>query len=341
MNQLHTGKPERTRSALSLFIGLTGLLLIAALTGTFAGVKGLSWSKLPELMTVDETNLLAYKVWFVRLPRVVLALIIGAGLGVAGCLLQGITRNPLSDPEIMGINQGASFFVVLSLVLLGLKDVTLTILIAGFAGAAAGGSIVYLLSLYGKYTPTRLVLAGIAVSFFMGSLTTGFLILHDDNLSEILYWMAGKLSGATWTDVQLSLICIIPAAAISCIISGQLNIFSLGEEAAGGLGQRSGQVRRLAFILILALVGGAVALAGPIGFVGLMVPHIVRTVAGADYRRIVPLSAMAGAVLLLVADIGGQWVLYPTDTPVGIITALLGTPFFLYLMRRSMGGRTA
>ncbi|MCR8635811.1 FecCD family ABC transporter permease [Paenibacillus radicis (ex Xue et al. 2023)] len=338
MNRLLSGRQGQTWSVPFLSVGLTAVLLAAILIGLVAGVKGLGWRQAGELLSLDTSNLLVYKVWYVRLPRVLLAIIVGSGLAIAGCLLQGITRNPLSDPEIMGINQGASFFVVLSLVMFGMKDVTATILIAGFIGAAAGGSIVYSLSRLAGYTVMRLVLAGVAVSMFMASLTTGFIILFDDKLSEILYWMAGKLSGATWTDVSLSLVSFVPAAIGSMLLANQFNIFSLGEDAAHGLGQNVVRVRRIAFLIVIVLVGGSVALTGPIGFVGLIVPHIVRSWVGTDYRIVIPISALTGATLLLVSDIGSQWVLYPTDTPVGILTALLGTPFFLYLMRRRMGG---
>lgn len=334
MKQLHSGMREQTKSAPYLFVGLFVLVIVLGVIGTFAGVKGLGWSNWSDLLNREESNLLAYKVWGVRLPRVVLAIILGAGLAVAGCLLQGTTRNALADPEIIGINQGASFFVVLSLVLFGLEDVSVTILIAGFIGAAVGGSLVFILSQRGGYTGTRLLLAGVSIALFMGSLTTGFLILNEDNLSEILYWMAGKLSGATWIDVKLSLFCVVPGTLIGLLFAKSFNIFSLGEDVAMGLGQNVARLRKFAFCIIIVIIGGAVALAGPIGFVGLMVPHMVRSLVGTDYRVVFPLSALAGACLLLAADIGGQWVLYPTDTPVGIVTALLGTPFFLYLMRR-------
>ncbi|SFL75549.1 iron complex transport system permease protein [Paenibacillus sp. 1_12] len=334
MNRLQSSMKGRTMSVPFLCIGLMTLMLAVGVIALTAGVKGLGWHNLSELMSLEPTNLLVYKVWYVRLPRAVLAVIVGGGLAVAGCLLQGITRNPLSDPEIMGINQGAVFFVVASLAWFGLKDVTITILIAAFLGAAVGGSIVYGLSQVSGYTAIRLLLAGVSVSLFMGALTTGLIILHDDRLSEILYWMAGKLSGTNWTDVQLSGISIIPAMIASLFLANQFNIFVLGEDAARGLGQHIVWVRRAAFILVIVLVGGAVALCGPIGFVGLMIPHIVRAWVGTDYRILIPISALTGAYLLLVADTAGQWILYPTDTPVGIITALLGTPFFLYLMRR-------
>jgi ABC-type Fe3+-siderophore transport system permease subunit len=331
---IHTGRKRNPRTALRLFIGLFLLMLAAAIVGTFVGVKGLTWHNLSTVMDVNPENVLAYKVWYVRFPRVVLAVILGMGLAVSGCLLQGMTRNPLSDPEVLGINQGASFFVVLALFLFGLKDVTATIMIAGFLGAALGGSVVYGLSLLGTFTSTSMVLAGVAVAFFMGSMTTGLIILGDDRLSEILYWMAGKLSGANWFDVQLSLISVIPAVIASWLLSNQFNILSLGDEMASGVGQRVNQIRRLAFLLIIVIVGSSVALAGPIGFVGLIIPHMAKSLLGTDHRIVIPFSALMGANLLLIADIGGQWMLYPTDIPVGIITILLGTPFFLYLMNR-------
>ncbi|BBI31300.1 FecCD family ABC transporter permease [Cohnella abietis] len=337
MNQLQSGMRGQTKSAPYLFVGFIILAIILGSIGTFVGVKGLHWSNFSDLFNYDESNLLAYKVWEVRLPRVTLAIILGAGLAVAGCLLQGITRNPLSDSEIIGINQGASFFVVLSLVMFGLKDVTVTILIAGFVGAAVGGSLVLILSQSGAYSGTRLLLAGVSITLFMGSLTTGLLILQEDKLSEILYWMAGKLSGANWMDVKLSLLCVVPGTLIILLFARAFNIFSLGEEMAMGLGQNVVRLRRLAFVIVILIVGGAVALAGPIGFVGLIVPHMIRSLVGTDYRLVFPLSALAGINLLLAADISGQWLWYPSDIPVGIITALLGTPFFLYLMRRKMG----
>jgi len=325
---------EQTRSALFVSIGLFAAMLLFSLTGLFVGVKGFSLSQIGEIWTTDFNNLLAYKLWYVRLPRVLLAILIGAALATAGCLLQGITRNPLSDPEVLGINQGASFVIVLTLTVFNLKDVSGAILIAAFIGAAIGGSIVYVLSQLTGYSIMRLILAGVAVSMFMGSLTTGFIILFDERLSEILYWMAGKLSGSNWQDIRLALISIVPALIGSYFFANTFNIFSLGEEMAKGLGQNVVLVRRSAFFLVIILVGGSVAVAGPIGFIGLMAPHIVRAWIGTNYRIVFPLSALLGATLLLIADQIGQWLFYPTETPAGIVTAFIGTPFFLYLMYR-------
>jgi len=320
-----------------IFFFLLLLLVGGMLAGLFVGVKEFSFDKLGQVLAHDPNDVLSYKIWDVRMPRVLVGACIGAALAVAGCLLQGITRNPLSDPEIMGVNQGASLFVVAALLLMGDENVSTLIVIAAFLGAAFGGSVIYALSFGGAFTTTRLVLAGIAISMFFGSLTTGLILLYETTLLDILYWMAGKLSGAAWEDVQLASYVLVPAMLVAGAFANQFNILSLGEEVARGLGQNIVRTRRIAGLLIVALVGGSVALAGPIGFVGLMVPHMARALVGGDYRLVLPLSVLMGATLLVLADLGGQFVLYPTETPVGIITALLGTPFFLYLMRRGKG----
>jgi ABC-type Fe3+-siderophore transport system permease subunit len=336
VDRVFPSRRERYRPAFSLIMFLILLVLLAAV-GAFAcivGVKGFTVDKWPQILEPSEGDVLAYTVWQVRMPRVILGMLIGLALAVAGCLIQGITHNPLSDPEIMGVNQGASLFAAAGFILFSQADTSWTILLTAFAGAAVGGSVVYALSMYGEDTPIRLVLAGIAVSLFMNSMTIGLILMYETRLLEILYWMAGKLSGASWLDVRLASFSLVPGAMLAWLFANQFNIFTLGEEVATGLGQNIARVRRFAALLIVVLVGGSVALAGPIGFVGLMVPHMARSITGPDYRFMIPMSAVMGALLLVLADLLGQWVLYPEETPVGIVTGLLGTPFFLYLMRR-------
>jgi len=333
-----SGRRERSLSAFSLSIGFFSFLLLTVIAlSCVVGVTGLTWSHLPSLFTVLSDDVISYTVWHVRVPRVLLGAVLGAALAMAGCLMQAVTRNHLADPEVMGINQGASMLVVISLMLFGSQDITWVIIGAAFVGVALSGSVMYRLAFTSEYTPTRLVLSGLAISFFFGSITTGFIVLFENDLMEILYWMAGKLSGASWADLRIALIGIIPAMVLCVLLSNQFNILLLGEEMARGLGQNVERVRRIAAFLIIVLVGSAVAVAGPIGYVGLIVPHMARSIVGSDYRKVVPLAALMGATLLVLADLAGQWVLYPTETPVGIITALLGTPFFIYLLRRRKG----
>lgn len=323
-------------SILQFIIFFLLLIIVGAFSALFR-VNGLSFHNISEVFATDPENLIYYTVWQVRVPRVLLGALLGAALAVSGCLLQGITRNPLSDPEIMGVNQGASCFVVIALLIFGEKDTSFVILLAAFLGAAVGGSVIYSLAFRGEYTPSRLVLAGIAVSLFLGSLTTGAILLYETQLTEILYWMSGKLSGASWLDIKMMLVSALPVIIVAFLLSNQLNILSLGEETARGLGINVLWIRRIFACLIVLLVGSAVAVAGPIGFIGLMVPHIARKLVGQDYRIILPFSALLGANLLVIADFAAQWVAYPADTPVGVLTALLGTPFFIYLMRKKRG----
>lgn len=340
MGNLIQIRQKEPRSAISFIVYGSLILLLAAtaLTATFFRVKGLSLDNISLLFTGQADELLAYTVWDIRLPRVLLAMIIGAALAVSGCLLQGITKNPLADSEVMGVNQGASLFAVIGLLVMQSKDVSLVIMLCAFLGAIAGGSIVYSLSFHNRFTPSRLVMSGIAVSFFFGSLTSSLILMFETTLMEILYWMAGKLTGANWTDIRWGIGVLLPVILISWLYSKQLNVLLLGDDVAAGLGLKVLMIRRVAVVMTSILVGGSVALAGPIGFVGLMVPHMARLLIGTDFRNLLPLSALLGANLLLLSDLAGQYLFYPTETPVGIVTALLGTPFFLYLMRRKKEG---
>ncbi|ANS76787.1 iron-siderophore ABC transporter permease [Paenibacillus yonginensis] len=336
-------KSRLWNSPLSMFM-IMGLLLlaVAALSLTYR-VSGLAWRPLFFPSGSSEDVLLGYTIWQVRLPRLLLAVSLGAVLAVAGCLLQVMTRNKLADPEIMGFNQGASFLAAVSLLFAGGADSTGIVLPAALIGAGICGLLVLLISGYSnKYSgsdPSRLVLAGVAISAFMGSLTTGTILLFETQLNEILYWMAGKLSGAAWRDNYLVWLLDIPVAAGAYLLAGRMNVLEQGDEVASGLGIHVERTRMLLGFLVIVLSGSAVAVAGPIGFVGLMVPHMARRMGGVNHRVLLPLSAVMGALLLSLADFAAQWVDYPSDIPVGIITALLGVPFFLYLLRRRKGGR--
>jgi iron complex transport system permease protein len=303
------------------------------------GISNLTWDTLSHLFEKDQ--LIYQLVWNIRLPRALLAFLLGTFLAASGCLMQGITRNPLSEPEIMGVNQGAAFFAVCGLILFPSLPTSPVLFISALIGGAVGGSVVYILSLSTVYSGNRLVLAGIAVSFFMGALTTGVILVRENQLYDILYWMAGKLSGAQWQDILIALWVGLPSLVLCLFLAHRLNILALGEEAAQGLGERTRYTRRIAALLVIVLVGICVALAGPIGFIGLMVPHMARFLVGPDFRAVLPLSMLIGGNLLLLADFAGQWIIYPTDIPVGIITALMGSPFFLYLIHQQRRNKNA
>lgn len=275
-------------------------------------------------------------VWDLRLPRVLVAALVGANLAVAGALLQGVTRNPLADPHLLGISAGAG---VVAAVLLtqGVEmrqegQVALSIL-----GGLAGGAFIYLMAWRGGVSPTRLTLAGVAVSFLLISVTTAILAtsgLFAQKSTTPLNLIGGSLFGRGWDHVGALWPYWLAGLALAFAASGSLNIMALGEDVAAELGLRVEWTRLAMVMLAVVLSGAAVSVAGLIGFVGLVVPHVARILVGQDYRYVVVTSALVGAILLLASDTVARNALRPTELPVGVVTAAIGAPFFLYLLRQ-------
>lgn len=273
----------------------------------------------------------------VRIPRALAAALIGAALAVAGTIMQGITRNPLADPSIIGITHGAGLAIAISLAFVSSGSYWI-LLIWSFAGSAAGSMFVLSFSMISKerISPVTLTLAGAALSTLFSALSTG-IALYFQVAQDLSFWFAGGLSGTKWQHVFILLPAVIIGILLSLWISRSLTILALGEEVAAGLGQSQQKVRWIGLIAVILLSGAAVSIAGAIGFIGLVVPHIVRMLIGSDYRWLIPLSAIAGALLLVLADIGARMINPPFETPVSAVTALIGVPFFLYLSRRKRG----
>lgn len=273
----------------------------------------------------------------VRIPRSLVALSVGAALAVSGTLMQGITQNPLASPSILGINAGASFLVVLATSMMGNNSLNFYAIFA-FLGAGMTAIVVYGIAALGKggITPLNLTLAGAALTAFMGSLTSGILIINQSALSEIRLWLAGSVGGK---NIEL-LLQILPYLLIGLLLAFALGkhitILSFGDDMALGLGQETAWIKVIAAISIILLAGGSVALAGPIGFIGLIIPHIVRFLVGIDYRWILPYSAIFGAILLLITDTIARLILQPQEIPVGLIMPLIGSPFLIYLIRKKV-----
>jgi iron complex transport system permease protein len=259
---------------------------------------------------------------------------VGAALAVAGAIMQGLTRNPLADPGILGIEAGAALAVVAAVFLLGSASLTVYTWFA-FLGAAAAAVTVYLLGSMGRggLTPLKLTIAGAALAALFSSLTTGILILSQHTLDEIRFWLAGSLTGRDLNLLLQTLPYLVVGLLGAFALGKQITTLSLGEDVAKGLGQRSTWVKVAVAVIVVALVGGSVAVAGPIGFIGLVIPHMVRFFVGVDYRWILPYAAVYGAILLVVADIGARMLIRPQELPVGVMTALAGAPFFIYLAR--------
>jgi iron complex transport system permease protein len=270
----------------------------------------------------------------VRLPRSLIAMFVGAANAVAGTLMQGLTRNPLADPQILGINAGATMAVVMTSFIFGTSS-PIVYAWSAFMGAGVAAVTVYLLGSLGRggLTPLNITIAGAALSAFLSSLTTGILILSQKTLDEIRFWLAGSIAGSDFTLFLQVLPYIAIGLVVAFAIGKPITTLSLGEDVARGLGQRTAWIKVIAAVSVILLAGSSVAAAGPIGFIGLVVPHIVRFLVGFDYRWILPYSAVFGAILLLVADIGARLLIKPQEIPVGVMTALFGTPFFIYLAR--------
>lgn len=325
---------------------LLGGLLV---TITLATIVGPVWISPPTVWKVvlhETTGLLdpdwsaaeAQIIWQIRLPRVLLAAVVGAGLSVVGTALQAAVRNPLADPFLLGGSSGASVGAVL--VIVGGLQVfgVYSLSVAAFAGASAAFVLVMVLarSPGGHASPLRLVLAGVAVSYAL-SATTSFLVLRADDPQEarsVLFWTLGSLGGARWEYLTLPAAALLVGTALLLAQSRSLNALLLGDESAVTLGVETGALRRRLLVLCGLLTGTMVAVSGTIGFVGLMVPHMVRLVVGADHRRVLPAATLSGAILLVWVDVLARTAIAPEEMPVGIVTALVGAPFFLWLMRR-------
>ncbi|GAA6614820.1 FecCD family ABC transporter permease [Scytonema sp. NUACC26] len=269
-----------------------------------------------------------------RLPRALLAMMVGASLAVAGALMQGLTQNPLAAPGILGINAGASLAVVIVVFGLGTSSSPLIAVVA-FLGALVAAISVYFLGSLGSGgpTPLNLTVAGAALTALLSSITTGVLILSERTLEEVRFWLAGSVAGRDFHLFLTVLPWIVVGLLTTFTLGRQINILALGESVAVGLGQRTLWIKAATTACVVVLAGSAVAIAGPIGFVGLVVPHLTRGIMGVDYRWILPGAAVFGAAMLVWADNGARWILRPQELPVGIITALLGAPFLLYLVR--------
>ncbi len=316
---------------------LTAAVAFGVLVSLAVGSKSIPWpTVLDSFIGFDDEATDHLIVRELRLPRTVLAALVGASLGIAGAVMQGVTRNPLADPGLLGVNAGAAFAVVLAIWTFGIASVSGLVWFA-FVGAALASVAVYLLGSTGRggANPVRLALAGAALAALLFALTRAVTLLDQATLDQFRFWAVGSLAGRG-PDVSSQVAPFI-AVGVLCALGAarQLNALALGEETARSLGVRVGVTRAVSVLAITLLCGSAVAAAGPIGFVGLVVPHAVRSWFGPDQRWLLPASALAGAGLVLLADTLGRIVARPGEVQVGIMTAAIGGPFFVLLVRRA------
>ncbi len=322
-------------AALSLSLGAADLSPHAAALSVLSRVPGLGGLE-PGLSSAQQTI-----VFELRLPRLALALLVGGALAIAGVVMQAFFQNPMAAPSIIGVSAGASLgatVAVVSGVSIGVAGLG-AVPPAAFVGALLATGIVYVLSRRGGGTPVGvLLLTGIAMGSLLSAAAALVLVTGQDptrrDLDQVVYWMLGSVAGRTWGHVLLLLLYAGVAGALTMLFARELNVLSLGDDTAHYLGLNVEQVRLTVLALASLLTAAAVAVSGVIGFVGLIVPHLMRIVAGPDHRVLIPAAGVAGGVLLAMADVLARLIAAPAEVPVGIITSLLGAPFFLYLLHR-------
>lgn len=333
------GKHKKKKIALVMII-LGILLLLGGMAVSISlGAKNIDIKTIISSIFSNGNDVNIKIIRDVRIPRAIAAALVGGFLAVSGAIMQGITRNPIAEPSVMGITQGATFMIAVSLVL---QRIYPNLVLGGFSkmifaflGASISGFLVYFISSKNirKVDPVKLALAGTAMGTLLISLAMGIAMYF--NLSqELSFWISGGLTSAKWQGVNLLLVVGGIGLIGAIIMAPKITILSLGEEVAIGLGQRTNLVRFISLIIVIALAGASVSVAGNIVFVGLIVPQIIRGVIGADYKYIIPLSMLFGSVLLVYSDILARMINPPYETPIGSLTALLGVPIFIYLVRK-------
>lgn len=319
-----------------LFLSVILLMLIGTIFLSIGmGAKSISISTIWEAITqYNPSNGQHIIVRTLRIPRVIVALVVGASFAVSGALMQAITRNPMASPSILGINAGAGLGLAIAMVILPTASFNETVMFS-FAGAAVVSLFIFGLSSISKAgsSPLRLALVGTAITALFNSFSQALAVYFNIS-QELTFWNAGGVSGVRPEQALLILPWTIVGLLLALSIARSVTLLSLGEEVAVGLGGKTRYIKIIACIAVLILTGSSVAIVGPIGFVGLVVPHAVKFIVGVDYRKVIPFSMFAGALLVLVADIISRSINPPFETPIGAITALIGVPFFIYLATR-------
>jgi iron complex transport system permease protein len=319
---------------------LAAALLVSVITGVAIGPVWIAPQKIAAILSnlVVPTNRTwseadAIIVYQIRLPRTIMALLVGSGLAVAGVAMQALFKNPLADPYVLGASSGAGFGAAL-IISLGLVS-AIFVPPAAFAGAIIATFMVYALSMIGpRSSVSLLLLSGIALSTLFSALISYLMFVSGQNLQQLVFWLMGGLWASRWEYVEITFPVVLVGTVIIYAFARDLNLMLSGEESAQHLGVAVESLKKILLITVSFIVGVAVAFCGIIGFVGLIVPHVVRTFTGPDHKTLIPASALFGGILLIWADIIARSAIPGSEMPVGIITALLGAPFFMYLVRR-------
>ncbi|PWW08510.1 iron complex transport system permease protein [Paenibacillus cellulosilyticus] len=320
-----------------LLLCLAVMLMIAVVSVLFSGSHAFMPSQIVDAYRHFDGSNEHLIIRNVQMPRMTIAAIVGASLAIAGAFMQAMTRNPLASPSVMGINSGAALAVVIALSVAGSVFSNTSLILIAFAGAAITAAAVFALGAVGRSngeTPIRVTLAGSAVAAFASAWTMGILLKQNKMLDDILLWIVGSVSGRDLHHLTAVLPYTIIGIIGALLMTKSVNVLSMGEETARNLGLKIGLVRVILTAIVVLLAGSSVAIAGPIAFVGVIIPHISRFLVGHDYRWIIPYSIVLGATLLVAADTISRFIMQPEELPVGVATALIGVPFFIYVARR-------
>lgn len=312
------------------------VFIIIAISGFFIS-NSIGSMKIPikdiiNVLMNDTGDAKRQVIWNIRLPRTIVAALVGMNLALSGSILQAVMRNPLADPHIIGVSSGAGFVGVLILILFPQYEYLVPM--GAFVGAMAAAVVVYMLAWKDGIKPVRVILAGVAVSSFLGAGISGLMVFHSDKVHGALMFMTGGLSARSWPHVKMILPYTIVGVTLAFLMSEKLNIIALGDDVARGLGLNVEATRIILTAVAALLAASAVSVVGLLGFVGLIIPHTVRLLIGSDYKYMLPASAFLGAGVVMYSDTFARTVFSPIELPVGIVMAVIGAPFFLYLLRR-------
>ena len=322
---------KKRLALLVLFAVLAGVSLLIS---TAKGTADIPFEEIFAILGGTRDTAHAQILWNIRLPRTIVAALVGINLSLSGAILQAILRNPLAAPHIIGISSGAGLAGIF--IMLVLPGAALLITPGAFVGAMIAAALIYILAWKDGIRPTRIILAGVAVSAFLGAGISAMMILYSDRVQGALMWMVGGLSARTWPHVDMLLPYTIGAGLLTLCSAQRLNILQLGDDMARGIGLAVERTRILLTALAALLAASAVSVVGLLGFVGLIVPHAARLMIGSDYRFLLPAAALLGVTTLTLSDTAARLLFSPLELPVGIIMAALGAPFFLYLLRRQL-----
>lgn len=326
---------KREKLRITVFALLCAALVLACFISVGSGAVPLSlqetWAAMLGEGSADNVRI----VNVLRLPRTAVTVLAGANLALAGCILQGVLHNPLADPGIIGVSAGAGLFAMFLMLLA--PELTSLVPAAAFAGAVLSAGIVFFLAWEKGINPLRMILAGVAVAAFFGGGMSALNVFYSDRIQGTVMWMAGGFQGRSWNHVEM----ILPYSAVgilgTLLCARQLNALQLGDELAKSLGVRVARVRTILIFLSALLAASAVSVAGMLGFVGLIVPHILRLLIGGDHEYLLPCAAVSGGLLVTLADTAARTLFSPLEIPVGIFMSFLGAPFFLWLLKKKMG----